>query len=523
MQTNSLSQRPPLIEQLRAEGRGLPYRPAKKTRPEPTPPSPEDCHRMFTIENGNRWLELARREPEAKQLLGELWHQGELCMLFADTNIGKSILAVQIGESIARGQSIAPFTCQAPPTRVLYIDFELSKTQFGLRYSHGEEDYQFSDNFFRAQYNFIPDPPPNVNENELLIAGIEYKVNQAKATVLIIDNITCLRGGTENSAVALALMKSLKALKTEHNLSILVLAHTPKRRNATQPISADDLHGSKLLINFADSAFAIGKSTADTELCYLKQIKQRNTRQRYGHDNVALCRIQKPGTFLHFTFEGSSPERHHLLTRTAADRRQLAHEIAALSAKGLSQREISNQLGVGLATVNRLLHGCADMQMRGCADEERCADPLMTNDVMTNELGSCQDEKAAALCDSLPGEGREGYSQPGITYEESPDTEHTTAQDVQYSEPAITYEERTDTQHTTRQNIQPPPMTNDVMTNDKKVMPNDKKAIPKPYWGMKTSVIDMALTPEILNHILRTNALENSIREIKEDKSVAST
>ncbi len=411
MQTNPLSQRPPLIEQLRAESRGLPYRPGKKTRPEPTPPSPEDCHRMFTIENGNRWLELARREPEAKMLFGELWHQGELCMLFADTNIGKSILAVQIGEAIARGQTIAPFTCQAPPARVLYIDFELSKTQFGLRYIHGEEDYRFSDNFFRAQYNFIPDPPTNVNENELLIAGIEYKVNQAKATVLIIDNITCLRGGTENSAVALALMKSLKSLKTEHNLSILVLAHTPKRRNASQPISADDLHGSKLLINFADSAFAIGKSTADTDLCYLKQIKQRNTRQRYGHDNVALCRIQKPGAFLHFQFEGNSPERHHLLTRTAADRRKLAHEIAALSANGHSQREISNQLGVGLATVNRLLR-CADMRMRGCADEEKCADMQMrgcadeegyADALMTNAPPKYPDEKAAAPCDSLLG------------------------------------------------------------------------------------------------------------------------
>jgi hypothetical protein len=30
---------------------------------------------------------------------------------------------------------------------------------------------------------------------------------------------------------------------------------------------------------------------------------------------------------------------------------------------------------------------------------------------------------------------------------------------------------------------------------------------------MKTSVIDMALTPELLDHILRTNALENSIRK----------
>jgi|GEM_PF-709406 len=518
MQANPLSQRPPLIEQLRAEGRGLPYRPAKKTRPEPTPPSPEDCHRMFTVENGNRWLELARREPEAKQLFGELWHQGELCMLFADTNIGKSVLAVQIGESIARGQSIAPFACQAPPARVLYIDFELSKTQFGLRYSHGEEDYRFSDNFFRAQYNFIPDPPPNVNENELLIAGIEYKVNQAKATVLIIDNITCLRGGTENSAVALALMKSLKALKTEHNLSILVLAHTPKRRNATQPISADDLHGSKLLINFADSAFAIGKSTADTDLCYLKQIKQRNTRQRYGQDNVALCRIQKPGTFLHFTFEGNSPERHHLLTYTAASRQQLANKIATLSAKGHSQREISNQLGVGLATVNRLLHGCfphVQDAMGECPDEDGLFDPLLRGGAPDRVVAGVCSPPCSALtgdepiayeaftemqmpeniavesprANSLPGEGREGFTQPAITYEERPNEEHPTPQD-----------------------IQPQSMTNDVMTNDKKVITNDQKVIPKPFWGMKTSVIDMALTPELLEHILQTTRRESSIR-----------
>jgi hypothetical protein len=402
------SERPPFIEQLRAEIRGVPYRPAKrKKRPENVWPGPEDSHRLFTVEKGNRWMELARREPEAKMLLGELWHQNELCMLFADTNIGKSVLAVQIGESIARGQGIADFTCQAPPARVLYIDFELGAAQFGLRYSNGNEDHQFSDNFFRAQYNFILDPPPNVDENDLLIAAIEHKIKLVKATVLIIDNITCLRGGTENSAVALALMKSLKALKTEYKLSILVLAHTPKRRNPTQPISADDLHGSKLLINFADSAFAIGKSTAETDLCYLKQIKQRNTRQRYGADNVCLCRIQKPGAFLHFQFEGYSAEHHHLLTRNAAYRQQIIHKAADLAAAGHSQREISRQLGIGLATVNRILRyvpyvsdanvpqvrdadveQCTDVQMRGCANVEEWPD-----DPTTNEQNGCADEE----------------------------------------------------------------------------------------------------------------------------------
>ena len=387
------TERPPFNEQLRAEVRGLPYRPAKrKKRPEPLPPQPDEIHRQFTVESGSRWMELFRREPKTKTLFGELWHQNELCILFADTNIGKSVLAVQIGDSIARGQSIGPFTCQAPPARVLYLDFELDNRQFGLRYSHRDEDHSFSPNFFRAQYNFLPNPAPQAGENELLIAAIEQKIQRVRAAVLIIDNITCLRGGTENAAVALSLMKSLKALKTEHKLSILVLAHTPKRRNPTQPISADDLHGSKLLVNFADSAFAIGQSTADTGLCYLKQIKQRNTRQRYGADNVCLCHIQKPGAFLHFQFEGHSPEHHHLLSRTAAYRQQLANKIAELAAEGRSQRAISDQLGIPLTTVNRLLR-CADMQICRCANEEGCADM---------QVGGCADEEGGADMQNVP-------------------------------------------------------------------------------------------------------------------------
>jgi hypothetical protein len=58
-------------------------------------------------------------------------------------------------------------------------------------------------------------------------------------------------------------------------------------------------------------------------------------------------------------------------------------------------------------------------------------------------------------------------------------------------------------------------------------MPNNQKAlpglIPKPYWGMKTSVIDMALTPELLEHILQTTKRENTTMEMRDDKSGMST
>ncbi len=386
------AERPEFIEQIRAEARGETYRPAARKKSGPQLPDPDAVRRLFTIETGNRWMELGEREPEAKMLFGEFWHQGELCILFADTNAGKSVLAVQIANNIARAKPTGPFACDAKPEKVMYVDFELTTTQFYQRYSHPEGDHQFPTNFYRAQFN--PENAVTVSNfkgyDDLLIAGLEYKIRQIGATVLVIDNVTCLRGGTESAAVALRLMNNLKSLKADHKLSILVLAHTPKRRNPARPLAAEDLHGSKLLINFADSAFAIGRSTKEAGLCYLKQIKQRNTQQIYGEDNVALCRISKaplsgtkPGNFLHFDFEGFDAERPHIqvayrhgYNRSPADHQLLAVQIAALSAVGLSQRQIALQLNIGLGTVNKLIrHGSPDENSAAI-----CPEPPMTDD-----------------------------------------------------------------------------------------------------------------------------------------------
>jgi hypothetical protein len=355
MTEHHTAERPEFIEKLRAEVRGIKYRPAKRSKwIDNQPADPEACRHLFSVATGKRWMELGEREPAPKMLFGELWHEGELCILFADTNVGKSVLAVQIGNSIALGKPIAPFAMGAEPANVLYIDFELSTKQFYQRYTGAEGDHNFPFSFFRAE--FRPDNALNdySNYDEHIIAGIEYKINLVKATVLIIDNISCLRGGIENSSVALNLIKHLKALKTDYNLSILVLAHTPKRRNPGLPTSTDDMHGSKLLINLADSAFSIGTSAADPHLRYLKQIKQRSTGQVYGEDNVCLCRITKPGNFLQMQFEGNSHERLHLRTRLL-NQHLLAPKVAELAAKAYSQRQISKELHIAVGLVNKLM------------------------------------------------------------------------------------------------------------------------------------------------------------------------
>jgi hypothetical protein len=356
MMQNHIAERPECIERIRAEARGLPYRPAKRLKLiNSAPPDPDACRYLFSVATGKRWMELGEREAPPKMLFGEFWHEGEFSILFADTNVGKSVLAVQIGNSIARGQAIAPFAMNAEAAKVLYIDFELSTKQFYHRYTHAGDDHNFPFAFLRAE--FRPENALNGNYSNYdddIIAGIEYKIKLVNATVLIIDNISCLRGGTENASVAHSLIKSLKTLKTNYNLSILVLAHTPKRRNPGVPISNDDMHGSKLLINLADSAFSVGTSAADPNLRYLKQIKQRSTAQVYGEDNVCLCRITKPGNFLQMQFEGNSPERPHLRTRLL-NQQILAPKVAELAAKGYNQRQISKELLIAVGMVNKLM------------------------------------------------------------------------------------------------------------------------------------------------------------------------
>jgi RecA-family ATPase len=349
------SDRPTLIEIIRSETQDYSQR-AKKASRQSAVPDSEPGKNMFQIYSANHWLELEKDTPAPKMLFGEFWYEGELCILFADTNAGKSVLAVQIGNSLACNEKIGSFAIETEQANVVYIDFELSGKQFQSRYTHNDVTYRFGKSFYRAGFNPAADMPYDFkNYDDYMNSAIEYVVKRTGADVLIIDNITCLRRGTEHAADALPLMKHLKALKTKHQLSILVLAHTPKR-NPSKPITRNDLQGSKMLINFADSAFAIGESHQEKGLRYLKQVKQRNTNEVYGAENVCLCHIIKPQNYLKYEFLGHAHERAHLHRPSQHEKQLLAAQVTELSSHGLSQRQISTKLGIGLATVNRVLN-----------------------------------------------------------------------------------------------------------------------------------------------------------------------
>ncbi|MBT6120775.1 AAA family ATPase [bacterium] len=312
---------------------------------------------FFSTKTAADWIEIAKLKPIPQQLCGTLWFEGEICILFADTNLGKSILAVNIADSITNSMDILFFEPKVDKQVVLYIDCELSDKQFQLRYTEEStgKTYKFSNNFLRAELN-----PDNVDFDyttpidEQIVDAIETLVIQHKTKIIIIDNITYLKEDNEKARDAAPFMKRLKELKLEYNLSILVLAHTPKR-DASRPLSQNDIAGSKMLMNFVDSAFAIGRSMKDSRLRYIKQIKIRNGEEKYGDDNIILCDIRKEESYLHFSFIDHDSEINHLKPPSRKNKSEMIEKANQLRAQGSNQREIAEKLGVALGTANKYL------------------------------------------------------------------------------------------------------------------------------------------------------------------------
>lgn len=296
---------------------------------------------MLTIKTANRTIREAALRPNPDALYLTLWYEGEVCCLFSDSNLGKSILAMQIAAQIAERR------------KVLYFDFELSDKQFQLRYSDEQGNLNtFPDNLYRVEIN--RESLDVSNFEDAIIGNIEQAALQTDAKILIIDNLTYLCIASEKGDVAGALMFRLMALKKKHGLSMLILAHTPKRC-LSNPITQNDLAGSKKLYNFFDSVFAIGKSAKDSNLRYIKQLKVRYGNYTYDSDNVIVSAIEKVGAFLQFVNIGYATENEHLKEPSEKDVSQEIENVKQLSGQGKSIREIAKELNISKSKVGRIL------------------------------------------------------------------------------------------------------------------------------------------------------------------------
>jgi KaiC/GvpD/RAD55 family RecA-like ATPase len=352
---------------------------------------------LLDLHPAGDWLEMSRHYDPAGQLFGPFWRRGEVTILFGGTGTGKSALAAQIGESIARGVPTAPFNGEdsvaIEPQPVIYIDFELRANQFAMRYARTGEDgvrcgpfYEFSRNLIRSELKWNGEVTNGYDGfSDMLFTSLINAIHDLDARAVIIDNITFLdRASTSNSNTALFIMRALQQLKRDEDVSVLVLAHTPKRAEWS-PVTELDLQGSINLANFADSVFAVARSRVAPELRYLKQVKARSGTLEYDATRVPLFALEKydlhsamrsgppfaadsrdeeTRNFLGFRFVEFAVEEEHLeqdargsatASRSLMRRRSAIREARKLAAGGKSNRAIAVELAIPRSTVQRYL------------------------------------------------------------------------------------------------------------------------------------------------------------------------
>ena len=254
------------------------------------------------------------KKREAADLFGTLWREGELAVLAGGTGVGKSILAVQIAESIARGTRVEPFRPTVPQIRnprsairnreILYFDLEHTADQFWQRYTvtDGRRSlkYDFSSRNIRVGVRTEIDPPEAFRGNltEYLFHSIEAKIRHSGIPLVIIDSLAHL-APTANRLTAV--IRTLRLWCAQSNLSILVVANCREkvrsRRSEVSNSSLTDIHSS--LSAYADSVFTLAPSTMREDVRYIKQLKSTSTPITLDDRSVAtfnLTRIPPVGT-----------------------------------------------------------------------------------------------------------------------------------------------------------------------------------------------------------------------------------
>ena len=243
-------------------------------------------------------IETFAAETPPAPLFGPLWHEGELAVLFGPAAAGKSILAVQLADALARGvrtesgsdrpplpQTDRPLLPQEPtPQNVLYIDFERTPAQFAERYSapaatdgHPPVHHPFPQNFTRVYLEGLYDIPSRFKGDtyQYLIYWLSQTIDEQQPRVVIIDNISYLTRSLAQTAAAGRLMKTLKLWTARYQISLLAVAHSrPIARR--RPLRLTDLAAAPPVAELADTVFAIHPSTLAPDLRYIKHLKSRN-------------------------------------------------------------------------------------------------------------------------------------------------------------------------------------------------------------------------------------------------------
>lgn len=285
----------------------------------------------------------ALRQKARPPLFDAFWQGGEVALLFGEAGGGKSVLATQIAEALARGKPIDGFVMPKRRHKVLYVDLNLSAVQFQRRYTPENENggkpspYRFAERFHRGCPKFDED----------LVSWVTRAVRLCGYEVVVIDDLSAVMRTDDGTFDSLRIMREMKRLSQRTGVSILVLADSMPNRRGLEATEAD-LRRSRILCSVADSVF--GLSCLNNGLVKLIQFRTQTAKIVWDSKNAVECTIfQQENGFLGMYFD---PRFQPKLDR------DLCHKInfaAVFRSNGFSYNQIAHVMGISKSQAFRLV------------------------------------------------------------------------------------------------------------------------------------------------------------------------
>lgn len=286
-----------------------------------------------------------------EQIIHEL-ERGEIGMLAAITNVGKSTLIRNLALTLACGGEFAPLAKQGKPRRVLLLDFETraAKLQSDIATmltgcTQSERDL-VAENFAVCCDAMIEDEPLTLS-NRRHLEYVQMNAAAFKADLIIVDTVAAgfeVHEENSNAEVTARILKPLVRLAKEADASLLYAHHIGKAKSE-EGQSAEKAYrarGASSFAAFASIVLNLTQDASDPDRVTLSLAKVKG--ERFEDVNLKLDRNSR-----WFVVAGSPVN----LTRTSY---QLVVELIR-SRGGIRTREILAALSGEVAerTVKRCL------------------------------------------------------------------------------------------------------------------------------------------------------------------------
>lgn len=286
-----------------------------------------------------------------EQIIHEL-ERGELGMLAAVTNVGKSTLLRNLALRLAYGRAFSPLTGFTKPRRIVLLDFETRAARFQNDISKmigdfsKEERERINENLAICCDTIIEDEPLTLS-NPRHLAYVAMNARAFKADLIIIDTLSAafeLRDENNNAEVGTRALKPMIRLARDANAAVL-FAHHIGKSNSEEGRSSEKAYrarGASAFGAFSSLVLNLTPDARDSARVVLSLAKCKG--ENFNDINLKLDKSTR-----WFTPDGAPisepPTSYRLVIDLFAEGRMMkTHEVKKALAGHVAERTVESNL-----------------------------------------------------------------------------------------------------------------------------------------------------------------------------------